>query len=55
MTSDYTKPLQNLDLGDMEEDRQIASLAVQFVLSGARKGNVHLCSRIAELLRENKR
>ncbi|XP_062336941.1 kinesin-like protein KIF13B [Osmerus eperlanus] len=43
------------DLGNIEEDRQIASLAVQFVVSGARKGNVHLCSRIAELLRENKR
>ncbi|XP_031414736.1 uncharacterized protein LOC116218216 [Clupea harengus] len=39
----------------LDEDRVIASQAVQFVLKGARKGVVHLCSSVAELLRENLR
>ncbi|XP_036400668.1 CAP-Gly domain-containing linker protein 2-like [Megalops cyprinoides] len=41
--------------GCLEEDKEIASQAVLFVINGARKGAVHLCSSIAELLRENRR
>ncbi|XP_048836757.1 uncharacterized protein LOC125711598 isoform X2 [Brienomyrus brachyistius] len=38
-----------------EGDREIASRAVSIVISGARKGAVHLCSSVAELLKENRR
>ncbi|XP_023661780.2 uncharacterized protein [Paramormyrops kingsleyae] len=43
------------DPGCVEEDREVASRAVSIVISGARKGAVHLCSSVAELLKENRR
>ncbi|KAK6311022.1 hypothetical protein J4Q44_G00190770 [Coregonus suidteri] len=41
--------------GGLEEDKEVASQAVLFFINGSRRGAVHLCSRIAEILRENQR
>ncbi|XP_076018284.1 uncharacterized protein LOC143010040 isoform X2 [Genypterus blacodes] len=43
------------DSGDLNEDKDIASQAVLFVMSGARRGAVHLCAGVAQLMRENRR
>ncbi|XP_018585191.1 CAP-Gly domain-containing linker protein 4-like isoform X2 [Scleropages formosus] len=44
-----------LEPDSVDEDREIASSAVLLVLGGVRKGTVHLCSAVAELMRENRR
>ncbi|KAM9458898.1 uncharacterized protein ACWYII_010743 isoform 3-T3 [Salvelinus alpinus] len=41
--------------GGLEEDKEVASQAVLFFINGSRRGAVHLCSSIAEILRENQR
>nr|XP_046178393.1 uncharacterized protein LOC124010095 isoform X2 [Oncorhynchus gorbuscha] len=41
--------------GALEEDKEVASQAVLFFINGSRRGAVHLCSSIAEILRENQR
>lgn len=42
-------------LDDLEEDKEIAHQAVLLVMSGTKRGAVHLCARVAELMRENRR
>ncbi|XP_029929678.1 swi5-dependent recombination DNA repair protein 1 homolog [Myripristis murdjan] len=45
---------RNAKSDDLEEDKEIAHQAVLLVMSGTKRGAVHLCARVADLMRENR-